>query len=460
MLLPSQITLTSYFTLIFSRCRSLLDVLTETSAIAKGYTLLSMIPVLGAEEIHLLSEQLPSECQFLRQKGLIHLLPAPLQSMLSRPTRGIQNNSKVTLNEETNINQNTVGDSFGSNSSFFALPSFLSESSANQHNRSSSLPSTPRSDHILPESSSALRTRSTTNTFNVSTDNQNMRNNTLNGLSGRHDTPADISLIRRMRSTNATNRPGPGPVPATALMVPLPQGDFERTLQDILTRKTKVTTDWFVDKIKTAAISNLYYFSSGGDVSDQCLVGLIGLGALGVTIGTSMQHRIQCETRRALQQGGLVDTIGNTLSVRMGSYSGIGQLLKNTVQGVVTYGVPCMTTLTITMGSMLAVRKIQQNRPADGFTSLLSSAVILPMARNFLKKLQCSAVKIFSLGRFHDIDDPMFLIVVSAWTLTAFVAVKFRRNVKHLKWIFNVIISRLLNDWKFKFNGETSSTAQ
>lgn len=417
---------------------------------AKGYTLLSMIPVLGSEEIHLLSQTLPDECLFLRQKGLVHLLPSTLRDMLHGTQRNpftsnLNTESQKTdkTDERRDLSGGTENDgNYSMFSSFFYPPSQLTTSTASSNSNASSV-NQNLSNHLSVNHSRTNIPLSATSRGSIPNDH----NATIASSSGNHANNPLVS--RRVRLQNVVPDVTSPSVSGPCHVLSVPQdGDFERTLQDILHRKSKVTSDWLKEKVQIAVKSNVYYLLSGGDMSDGLMVGLTAGSALGVALSTAVQSRIHHPEEGVIAVAKVVT--GNTGFKALTSrcrIKGMEVFLKSAIKQAVTCAVPCFTSIALITGSMLVIRKVHDNKILSRFPLLLSSKVMLPIARKFIRKLQLSSMKLFTLGgRLYRCDDPLCLAAVSAWTLTAFLAVKLHQNVKSLRWVFNSIVMKLLSD--------------
>ena len=133
-----------------SFCRSLLDILTETSTFAKCYTLIGLIPLLSVEEINFLSRTLPPECSFLTRKGLVHLLPSPLRGMFDvNGTENVESTKRSYHDDsdETGNGYEIVGDRPGD---FFTSQLFLRpRASAPEKHQTTHSPALPLISELL-----------------------------------------------------------------------------------------------------------------------------------------------------------------------------------------------------------------------------------------------------------------------------------------------------------------------
>ena len=391
--------------------------------------LLSMIPALESDEIHQLSQTLNDECLFLKRKGLVHLLPSILKDMLYGNERSSLS-SRLNIEVEESCIRRGSPVSGATFSSLFSVPHVEVHNAGNRsllgaaHTtlRNISLSLTSRSD--THDNHHADIENESINNFR-SLQSQTMRANTF--------IPDHMSP-----SVSACN-----PIHS------IPQdSDFDRTLQNILNRKTKATLDWLKEKVQNTMISNVYYVMSGGSMSDRLMVALIACGALGSALGTELQRRFYHYDNNLIS---VVKSAGDDVSSKVlgSSYTskGIEQLLIVAAKQSVTCVIPCLQSLTITAGSMLLVRKVQDSKIISKFSSLFSSRAMLPIARKFMRKVRLSGLNIFShSGSNYSFDDPYILLIVSAWTLTAFLAFKLHQNIRSLRWVFNSIIMKLLAD--------------
>ena len=396
----------------FYTCRSLLDILTETSAIAKCYTLIGMIPVLCSEEIHSLSETLPAECAFLRKKGLIYLLPSPLREIFHEDRN--ERDSSLS-NSEYSDRGSGIGNEGDLNSyqSFFSVP-HIPQTAANL--ATSSVSTSPISRNIVVSTYPDLRSRRSVILNQIrSAGNVIGQGARLNTNFGRHNPTQQPSRVRVSGLT-------------------IPQGDFERTLEGMLARRTEMTREWVVRKISSAVASTIYRIASGGHMSDKFMIGIISFSAAGAGVASVAYRALQASSsnHEIVLRGSTVVTTTQKVSY----------VLQLALKSAAMCATPCLSTVAIATGSMFAVRKIS-NVSLTMF-SHHRLRELLTRTRNFLWRLQVSPLKCFSLGAFFSLDDPTFLIVISAWTLTAFLALQLKVRAKNFKWIFNIILAKLL----------------
>jgi hypothetical protein len=411
--------------------RSLLDILTETSAIAKCYTLIGMIPVLRSEEIHSLSETLPPECAFLRKKGLVHLLPSPFREMLdddrnqreSSPRRG-------GLNYAENRVANENDTDLSSYHSFFSVPQ-RAQVASNPATSSTSTP--PISRNIIVSTYPDVRSVRSVISHQIRGGGNVVRQGTrLNTNFGRCSLP-QLHLPTRQGVSGLT----------------IPQGDFERTLEQMIARRTEVTTDWVVQKISSAVTSTVYRIASGGHMSDKFMIGMIGACSAGAGIASVAYGALQASTSN---HEIVVRGSGSITAAQKVTY-----VLQLALRNAAMCATPCLGTVAIATGSMFAIRKVS-NVSLTAF-SHLRIREILARSRNFLWRLQDSPLKCFSLGKFFNLNDPTFLIVVSAWTLTAFLALQLKVRTKNFQWMFNIILAKLLRCYEDLFNLDENCNA-
>ena len=398
--------------------------------------LLSLIPVLESEEIHLLSQTLPDECVFLKRKGLVHLLPSILKDMLCGTERSLLiSRSTIELEKSYRRRGFAVSEAIDGDqktfSRIFSAPHIEADSVGNR--------SLLRAMHTTMRNVSlSLTSRSDT----LNNHDPDIENESINDYrSPQSHTMRANSLIPDYMSPSVS---GDSPV----FSIP-EESDFEITLQNILDRKTKITLDWLKEKVQNSVVSNVYYVISGGGMSDRLMVALMAGGALGIAFGTALQRRFHHPDNNLIS---VVKSAGDDVNIKalanLCRSKGIEQLLKVFVKKSVTCAIPCLQSLTITAGSMLLVRKVQDSQILSKFSTLFSSRAMLPIARNFMRKIRVSGLKIFAdSGRQYRFYDTYILLIVSAWTLTAFLAYKLHQNVKSLRWVFNSIIMKLLADY-------------
>lgn len=358
----------------------MLDVVTETSPLAKGYALISMASVLDKKDIQTLSEKLPEECNFLKQRGLVHLLPSSLKDIF------IGNNDD---NDNFMYNYNSFVTSYDQDNSLrrsipnFIIPRFLSsENPTAHHNTSISLQ------------------------MNNNETNQHSIRNHFNSIYSGHDT-LHTPVTTLNTQNNLTLAPVNTPNINSNTNNPQPHCNFEETLQNIINRRARITSDWLVDEFKSILSSNAYYFASGGDISDTLILSMFAVGAVGVTTAISVGNGFQ-----------LTNTNRN-------SNNGFESLMKLTSN----YFIPYASTVTAVTGGMLAVRhlnEMQQKR----------SSILYKM----LEKIKITYTSISTN------ENPMSMYIVFAWSLTALLAWKLKRNIKNFQWVFQRILSKLLHN--------------
>lgn len=407
-----------------SSLRSLLDILTETSAIAKCYTLIGMIPVLCSEEIHSLSETLPPECAFLRKKGLVHLLPSPFRDIFddSRNERNSSQRSGEFGYADIGITNENDGD-MNPYLSFFSIPHGAQMAS---DPTTSSTSTSPISRNIVVTTYPDVRnTRPVLSHQIRSTGNIIRQGTRLNSNFGR----------RNLLHPNMATRLG-----TSGLTIP--QGDFERTLEQMIARRTEVTTNWVVQKITSAATATVYRLASGGHMSDKFMIGMIGACSAGAGLASVAYQALQASTSN---HEIVVRGSGNISAAQKAIY-----VLQVALRNAAMCATPCLSTVAIAAGSMFAVRKVS-NVSVTVFSHLRIREV-LARSRSFLWRLQVSPLKYFSLGKFFNLNDPAFLILISAWTLTAFLALQLKVRTKDFKWMFNIILAKLLRCYEDLFN--------
>jgi hypothetical protein len=362
----------------------LLDVVTETSPLAKGYALISMASVLDKNDIQILSEKLPEECNFLRQKGLVHLLPNSLKEIFIGNNDDsdnfiCNNDSFVTSFDQDDLMRRSIPN--------FVIPRFL-----NCGNENHALPipqSGPSNDisHDNDRNKSAIRDHC---------------NNRYGGL----DT-FNTSVATPNTPYSLTRTPVNTPIIPSATNNPQPHCDFEQTLQSVINRRAKITSDWLIDEVKSILLSNAYYFVSGGDFPDTLILRVFAVGAVGVTTAISVGNRFQLTNR---------DTSSNTQ---------FEMLMKFTSN----YFIPYVSTVTAVTGGMLAVRNLNE------MTQKRSSVLY-----KILEKVKSTFISTYK--------NPMSMCVVFAWSLTALLAWKLKRNMNNLRWVFQSILSKLVHNTK------------
>jgi hypothetical protein len=361
---------------------------TETSPLAKGYALISMASVLDQKDIQALAEKLPEECNFLKQRGLVHLLPSSLKDIFIGNN---DDNDTFMYNYNSFVTSCDHDDSLRRSIPNFIVPRFLSSGISTND---------PTAHHNTPISHQMN---------NTETNQHSIRNHFHSRYSGHDTLHSPVTALNT--PNNLTLTPVNTPFINSNTNNPQPHCDFEETLQNIINRRARITSDWLIDEFKSILSSNAYYFASGGDISDTLILRMFAVGAVGVTTAISVGNGFQ-----------LTNTNRN-------SNNGFESLMKFTSN----YFIPYASTVTAVTGGMLAVRhfnEMQQKR----------SSILYKM----LEKIKITYTSISTNG------NPMSMYVVFAWSLTALLAWKLKRNIKNLQWVFQRILSKLLHNFNAK----------
>lgn len=401
--------------------RSLLDILTETSVFAKCYTLIGMIPLLTMEEINFLSKTLPPECSFLTRKGLIHLLPSPLRGMFDI---NVTENIDLTKRSYCHDNEETTGtfEILGDCSGHFFSPPFSRRPKA-------SPPEKHRTTHptVIPFFSELLQTRTTTSMiFDGSRHCRDvMGHDSI--YHGRDSNSGQMGTTNDMNSVVGSSVTG-----LNQSTFPIIEGDFDATLENILDRRSKATSAWLFNKAISAVSSSISDIWTGGNISDGTMVGIVCACTATAGLGSIAQQASKNSFRQINIYG---------VSHRRMKYA-----LQQAASTALQYGVPAVSAVAITAGGMLLLRKA-----ASTTRSLLRAHT--PLHRMFsytlmlTRTLQLQPSRTLSSGFFF-LTNPTLVIVLSAWSLTAFVAWRLKSCVKNFKWLFDIILSKFVTDYE------------
>ena len=401
--------------------RSLLDILTETSVFAKCYTLIGMIPLLTMEEINFLSRTLPPECSFLTRKGLVHLLPSPLRGMFDvNVTENIDltKRSYCQENEETTNTFEILRDCSGD---FFSPP-------FNRRPKASS-PGKHRTTHstVIPFFSELLQTRTTTSMI---FDGSRCCRDVMGHDSiyhGRDSNSGQMGITDNMNSVVDSSVAG-----LNQSTYPIIEGDFDATLESILDRRSKATSEWLLNKAISSVSSSISGILTGGNISDGTMVGIICACTASAGLGSITQQALKVSFRQINIYG---------VSHRRMKYA-----LQQAASTALQYGVPAISAVAITAGGMLLLRKAASTtrvllRTQTPLHRMLSYTLMLTRA------LQLQPSRTLSSSNFF-LTNPTLIIVVSAWSLTAFVAWRLKSRVKNFKWLFDIILSKFVTDYE------------
>lgn len=356
--------------------------MTETSPVAKGYALISMASVLDRKDIQVLAEKLPEECNFLKQKGLVHLLPRSLKDIFIGNN---DDNDTFIYNYNSFVTSCDQDDSLRRSVPNFIVPRFLSSG-------------------ISTNDPTAHHNTSISHQMNdIETIKHSIRNHFHSRYSCHDSLHTPVTTLNT--PNNLTLTPVNTPFINSNTNNPQPHCNFEETLQYIINRKAKITSDWLLDEFKSILSSNAYYFASGGDISDTLIFRMFAVGAVGVTTAISVGNGFQLIKKNRNRN------------------NGFESIMK------LHYFVPFASIVTAVTGGMLAVRhlnEMQQKR----------SSILYKM----FQKIKTTYATISSR------ENPISMYVAFAWSLTALLAWKLKRNIKNLQWIFQRILSKLINN--------------
>ena len=90
--------------------RSIAELLTEPSPLAKLYVVIALSTFVGKEDLQLLIESLPPECDFVKKPGLIHLLPERAVKFIEPPPEVASSELAQSHNIFENISLPIVAD--------------------------------------------------------------------------------------------------------------------------------------------------------------------------------------------------------------------------------------------------------------------------------------------------------------------------------------------------------------
>lgn len=378
----------------------MLDVVTETSPLAKGYALISMASMLDRKDIQILSEKLPEECDFLRRRGLVHLLPSSLKEIF------IGNNGNINFMENCNPSVISYDDSHGISAPHFVIPKSLLHS--NFENENHALPIS----QLEPRNNTAITTISAINP--TVHHNMSISHETINNESNQNTIRNHFNIT--YSAPESPNTPVNYPSNLTPVNTPTipsstnnPQShcNFDQTLQNIINRRAKITSDWLIDEFKSILSSNAYYFASGGEISDTLMVRMFTVSAVGLTTAISVSNRFPLTNK-------------NTYSNNR-----FGSLMKF----ISNYFVPYVSTITAVSGGMLAVRHFKETKEKK-----------LSILYKILDRIKCTYTSI-SIN-----ENPTIMCVMFAWSLVALLAYRLKMNIKNLRWVFQRVLSKLLQN--------------
>lgn len=400
--------------------RSLLDIFSETSSVSKCYTLMCMIPVLDADEIRTLSETLPPELSFLNRKGLVHLLPPNIFSIFNRGTRECRHSiSKRELLVRNCRNPNFDDGDLRHMDSFFSLPYHLQQA-----------PDPTRSNLDTPYPSTEFSSSAINTTSRHRRDINEIHINGINPLLNTASTTSfDLRVIGGVLDTSSADAFQSRTLPPS---IEHPPGDFESTLQNIIQKKSQCTSDWIVQQASSAIAASLSHLTSGGSMSDLFMIKVIGVTAVGAAAADFYL--------RGNDQSTLLHISNFSDSNRARSVHRMLELASNYT---VKCALPCMIAVATTTGTMLAVRNIRRVSSATLEFRLSVSGLVI-CCRDYIRKTH--------LMSYLATDQPLLMIVISAWALTAFIALQLSLKVKNTEWIFNSIFAKMLRKYVDAFD--------
>lgn len=390
--------------------RSLLDVLSETSSLAKCYTLMCMIPVLDADEIRTLSEALPPELSFLRKKGLVHLLPPYICKISDHgATEGYHSISQPEIYDRD----------LQYSDSFFSLPSHLQQAS---HLTGIDLEAVyPRSGFLV--SPNSIGTTAGHRRSHCLIDS----NENCTAESSASVNPPRLRVQRGVTDMSSTASISTG---VALQSIELTQRNFESTLQDLVERKSKLTSDWIAQQTSSAISASLRYLASGGSMSDEFMIIVLGACTFGATAANFHLGKSQEPTLKM---------ISNLPHANNGA----------SLQGIVKYAInhtakcafPCMVAAAVTTGSMLAVRNIRRVSACSS-KFRLSVSNLLVCCRDYIRRAHLKPFSNLLTG-----DHPLLLIAISAWAVTAFIVLQLNLRARNSKWIYNSVVAKMLRSY-------------
>ena len=402
-------------------CRSLLDLLTETSVFAKCYTLIGMIPLLSVEEINFLSETLPPECSFLTRKGLVHLLPSPLRGMFDV---NITENVDSTMKSCCNDNDETVNtfEILGDRPRDIFSQPYLLRPRAPSPEKLQRTHST-----AMPVVSELLQTRATTS---IIFDDPGCYRDLLGHGIFCHEKANNASQTGTV--LNANTVVGGSITRVHPSTLPIVVDDFDATLENILDRRSKATTDWLFKKAISTVSSSICSICSGGNISDRTMIGIMGACTVSASVASMGQQALKISFKQ--------------IEIYGVSNRRIKHALQQTALNTLNCFVPAISAVAITAGGMLLLRNAASTS-RNIFRAHTPLHRMLSYTLMFTRTLQLRPSSMFAPGSFF-LTNPTLVIVLSAWSLTAFVAWRLKSRVKNFKWLFDIIISKFVSDYE------------
>ena len=362
--------------------------------IMKAFTLLGLCSFLDRSEIHALAETLPSECNFLHRPGLVNLMPLSLRDVIS-PEREDHDEQQHHNGEKDDEQQ-----SIPVRSGVLIRPIDLNDPSSGD--------------------ASSLRDNGTPPFFSL---------------------PSsllieDEDVSRRATAVEVPDTP-PRSFPTESTPSRPTQIPFEQLLQQIVHRRVNESKEWIQQQISTVATSQAYYLASGGDLSDNtvasvCVMGVVGTAMVLSTSSSSWLRR----------KYPTVDEILKTLPMNI-SYN----------NAALSY----TSTVALVSGGMWIVRQINRTDCTEIMGPVHDSnnqSTLITLSKRFwyVMKSFFNPIRWREMGLEVIYDNPKVIyLVVAAWSLTALLAWKLRSKITSMRWIFQSIFAKLIqnaSEWR------------
>ena len=219
---------------------------------------------------------------------------------------------------------------------------------------------------------------------------------------------------------------------SNSLALPIVEGDFDATLESILDRRSQATSSWLFQKTVSFVSSSVSRICTGGSISDGTMIGIIGVCTASAGVASVAQQSFGYSSKQ--------------MEIFGVSNSRVTHALQQAAQTTLKCVVPAVSAVAVTAGGMLLIRKTASTsrnlfRPHTPLHRMLSYTLMMT------RTLQLQSSRVFSTETFF-LTNPTLIIVLSAWSLTAFVAWRLKSRVKSFKWFFDIILSKFVGDYK------------
>ena len=361
----------------------------------KAFTLLGLCSFLDRSEIHALAETLPSECNFLHRPGLVNLMPLSLRDVISAEQDVLDDEQQQHNGEEDE--QQSIPVRRGVLIRAIDLNDPSSGDASSSRDNSTPFFSLPSSLLIEVE-----------------------------------------DVYHRPTAVEVPETP-PRQFPTESTPSRPTQLPFEQLLQQIVHRRVNESKEWMQQQISTVATSQAYYLASGGDLSDNTVASVCVMGV----VGTAMVLSTSSSWLR--RKYPTIDEILKTLPMTRN----INNPHNNAALGYTS-------TIALVSGGMWIVRQINRTdcTEATGPVSGSNQFSLITLSKRFWYIMK----SFFNPNRWREMgleliyDNPKIIyLIVAAWSLTALVAWKLRGQVRSMRWIFQSIFAKLVqnaSEWR------------